>query len=84
MKDKKRIVAFIYKLFMIVLILSQIYLLIFPVVNLFTILTNLVLIVYLSFRFYLLHKLCENTNKINKSVIRLIETYCEGCDKESE
>jgi len=83
--SKKDLPTFSYKIFIIALILFQFYLLVFRVINNFTILMNGIIFLYFIFRYYLLYKLSKRATKmsltlpelVNKKVIKC--STCKNC-----
>ena len=76
MKGKEHIITLFYKIFMILIVLSQAYSLIFQVVNLFTLMVNIIIILYVIFRFYLLNKLCKRVGHSGVALSKLISKEC--------
>lgn len=79
MKTKEEIIAFLYKVFILGMISIQVYTIIYQEVNLFTLTSNFVLIVYLVFRFYLLFKLSKDAVRLNIPFPEFLKTRCIGC-----
>ena len=74
-----------YKLFIIIIVISQVYSIFFQVINLFTIITNNLLIFYLVFRYHLLYKLSKKFKNFNillpKSLKESDNNICESCGR---
>jgi hypothetical protein len=84
--------VFYYKLFLIMILLAQLYPLIFGIGNWITFSFNIVLILYIVFRYYMLTKLKGDASKLsmtvteflilNRQQIKIIteKGFCENCE----
>lgn len=83
-RNNRDLITILYKIFIIVLALAQIYCLVFQVVNAFTLTINVLLLIYLIFRFYLIQKLSKEADKLNIPLAEFLEqrnVKCELCDE---
>lgn len=74
----------LYKIFIIFLIISQAYAVIFQVVNMFTIIANSIMGIYLIFRFYLLVNLKKRAREMSLTLpqfLNMRDNKCEACEK---
>ena len=81
MKKKEEIIAFGYRIFILLIIATQLYSIIFQEVNTFTLITNGVLIIYLAFRFYLLIKLSKDADELNVPFVEFLNIRCIRYEK---
>lgn len=72
--------TFFYKIFLLILIATQIYSLTYYLGDMFTLTVNAILLIYFTFRFYLLVKLSKRANRLALSLpIFLEKCYCDKC-----
>lgn len=77
-KNRAQIITIFYKIFILLLILNQLYVIIWQAINFYTILINIILTLYLIFRYYLLCKLSKKANKFNISLPKLLQNEHNG------
>lgn len=79
MNTKEEIIAFGYKVFILLIITSQIYSIAFQEINTFTLTMNILLGLYFAFRFYLLIKLAKDAVKYQIPFPEFLKMRCSGC-----
>ena len=75
---KPQIIAFLYKLFIVTMIIAQVCNVVFQVVNVYTLICNVILTMYLVFRYYLLFKLSKRADKINLTLTDYLQIKNKG------
>tara|TARA_R110000796_G_scaffold11688_1_gene39365 strand:- start:3706 stop:3996 length:291 start_codon:yes stop_codon:yes gene_type:complete len=79
MKNKQEVITFLYKIFILGIISSQIYVIACEETNLLTLIFGFVLIFYLVFRLYLLLRLSKDAKRIGMPFPEFLKTRCISC-----
>jgi len=72
--------TFFYKTFLLILISAQLYSIYFQVINLYTILINILLSAYLIFKYYLLQNLNVKAKNLSLTLPEFLIKRGEKCD----
>jgi Flp pilus assembly protein TadB len=79
MKNKQKIITFLYKIFILGIIGSQIYVIAYEETNLFTLIFGFILVIYLAFRLYLLLRLSKDAKRMGVPLPEFLNTRCVNC-----
>jgi hypothetical protein len=79
MNTKEEIIAFLYKVFILLIIGYQIYNIAYIEIDTLTLVVSASLIVYFVFRFYMLNKLSKDASNMNIPFAEFLNMRCVGC-----